>query len=317
MAGPIPISSLTESWRDYTQAAWDGRLEEAGVPTGLSRLDTAITGLRAGELTVLAAQSSVGKTSLSITMAIHACQNIVKRKKTAEETVLFFSLEMTDKMLLTNLVSQYSGVPMEFLRTPLSRQRHTEHTQEYMDKITKALKHIDDWPLLIDYETMTLDGIEQAVLDQSAIAKPRLIVIDYLQILAASTEHRDISVTVKRCKELAKSELCSVVLLSQLNRGVFDPINNPNSIPMLKDLKGSGDIENNADVVLFIYRPEYFLGANTPREEIGVAYIIVAKQRQGPRNLKLPFMFDSSTTRFMDAPAAKVQTLASMHKLEL
>jgi|WetSurMetagenome_2_1015567.scaffolds.fasta_scaffold29408_3 replicative DNA helicase len=232
-----------------------------GVPTGLTDLDKVISGLVPGDLIVIAARPSMGKTALATTMALNAAKR--------GHSILFFSLEMPNEQLLLRKVAQHTGVNLQHLRTGSLGEI------EWAEALA-GMETIYDLPIWID------DRSGMTVLDichQVRKVKPVLVFIDYLQLLrpAKREERRDLEIAAitLALKGLAKDLKIPVVLLCQLNRQVE---NRGIKKPMLSDLRESGAIEQDADVVLFPYREEVY---EPKPNNANVAEIIIAKHRNG------------------------------------
>lgn len=239
-----------------------------GLATGLNDLDRMTAGLQPGDLIVLAGRPSMGKTALSLNFARHAAVSLRKN-------VCVFSLEMASDRLVNRFISDLSGIHSERLRTGRL------YDQDW-DGLTAALGRLNDVGIYMD------DGVGITVNDLKARARRlhrqlddglQLIVIDYLQLIAtpggANNRANEIAEITRELKSLAKELKLPVVVLSQLNRGVE---NRPDKRPVMSDLRESGGIEQDADVIMFVYRDEYY---NEDSQYKGEAEIIIAKQRDG------------------------------------
>lgn len=318
--GPLPVGLIADGWFTNVKRVWDGSSETQQLSTGYIALDKVTGGLTPATLTIVAARPSVGKTSLAVSLARNVSKYLVG-VKTNEDTetnscVFFFSLEMSNLHLMNNIVSQESGVPMEFFRQ-MGVQRQKGARAAFKD-IDAALERIGSWPLLIDDEARTLSSITNRLRVMSALWTPRLIVVDYLQHMESENlgENRNNSMGVitRGLKAIAKAYDCPLILLSQLSRAAL--YGNEHQVPELQHLRDSGNIENDADNVWFLWRPEYGAANLTAPEERGVAYVLIAKQRQGPRLVKIPLLFHASTTRFIECPQALYNTLEANNRLD-
>ena len=290
----------------------DGGL--AGLSTGLIDLDKILGGLHPSDLVILAARPSMGKSSLAMNIAFHAARNyawepqVDGSKKTVNGGVVaFFSLEMSAEQLAMRLLAEVSGVPSD-------RVRKGEIDASEFGQVREAAIEIQDAPLYID----DTGGIPMAQLAARARRLKRtvgldLLVVDYLQLITAGSGKSDnrvqeVSLITQSLKALAKELSVPVVALSQLSRQVE---NREDKKPQLSDLRESGSIEQDADVVMFIYREAYYKSRTEPREGTPehltwqeemdqirhVAEVIIGKQRHGPiGNVKLHF--NENITKF-------------------
>ncbi|WP_111642765.1 replicative DNA helicase [Marinimicrobium alkaliphilum] len=238
-----------------------------GVTTGLADLDERTSGWQPGELIILAARPSMGKTALALNFVESALFS-------QKQPVLVFSMEMPSSALVMRMMSSVGRIDQ-------GRIRNGKLTEEDWPKLSAAVSKIKDRPLFID-DTPGLTPQEVRARTRRIAREhgnPSLIMIDYLQLMqvAGSTEGRtqEISEISRSLKALAKEFSCPVVALSQLNRGVEQ---RPNKRPMNSDLRESGAIEQDADVILFIYRDDYY---NEDSPDKGIAELILGKQRNG------------------------------------
>jgi len=266
--------------------------EEAitGLPTGFYEIDRMTSGLQPSDLIILAARPSMGKTAFSLSIAYNVG---LKEGK----TVAFFSLEMSKEQLITRLIAQDSGIPLHKIRDGYLRPDELKRVVEAGSRIEQASIYIDDTP-----------GI--SILEMRAKARRLksekgldLIIVDYLQLMRGikRTESRqqEVSEISRSLKALAKELNVPVIALSQLSRQVE---HRADKRPQLSDLRESGSIEQDADIVMFIHRPEVYKKNPEPEEE-GIAEIIIAKQRNGPTGtVKLAFI--KELTRFENTEEA-------------
>jgi len=290
----------------------DGGL--AGLSTGLLDLDQKIGGMHPSDLMILAARPSMGKTSLACNVAFDVARNYAwepqpdgSKKTVRGGVVAFFSLEMSAEQLAMRLLAEASGVSGD-------RLRKGEIDAMEFGRIRDAALEIQEAPLYID----ATGGITLAKLTARARRLKRmvgldLIIVDYLQLIttgAGGPDNRvqEVSMITQGLKALAKELNVPVMALSQLSRQVE---NREDKKPQLSDLRESGSIEQDADMVMFVYREEYYLSRLEPREGTeehfrwqeqmdqvkGLAELIIGKQRHGPiGNVKLSF--NSDTTKF-------------------
>ena len=239
-----------------------------GVPTGYHDLDDRTSGLQEGDLVIVAGRPSMGKTAFALNIAEHvAVDNHLP--------VAVFSMEMAGTQLAMRLLGSVGRLDQHKLRTG-------RLTDEDWNRLANAVGKLNDTPIHID-ETPALNALElraRARRLHRQYGKLGLIVVDYLQLMQASTqgENRatEISEISRSLKALAKELKVPVMALSQLNRGLEQ---RPNKRPIMSDLRESGAIEQDADLILFIYRDEVY---NEGTAEKGVAEIIIGKQRNGP-----------------------------------
>ncbi len=278
-----------------------------GVPTGLRDLDDKLGGLHKSDLVIIAGRPSMGKTALATNIAFNAAKKIQDEGK--KSSVAFFSLEMSSEQLSTRILAEQSRIKSNDIR----RGRISE---EQFDKFIETSKNISELPLFID-ET---PAISIAALSNRARRIKRtygldMIVVDYIQLMTAINSRKDgrvqeISEITQGLKALAKELSVPVLALSQLSRAVEQRDNNK---PQLADLRESGSIEQDADVVMFVYREAYYLERKEPRpatveyaewqakmsEVSNVAEIIVGKQRHGPTG-NVFLEFEAMFTKFKD-----------------
>ena len=259
-----------------------------GASTGYKDLDTKLQGLQDGDLIIVAARPSMGKTALSMNIV----ENFVLNKDILGG-VLVFSLEMPAESLTTRLLASNAKIDQQKVRSASMNQAD-------LKKFMESSSKLKDLPLYIDDSSMLSPMELRARARRIARQEPNglsLIVVDYLQLmqLPASQENRvnQISEISRSLKMLAKELNVPVVALSQLNRAVEQ---RPNKRPIMADLRDSGAIEQDADVILFIYRDEVY---NEDSEEGNKAEIIIGKQRNGPIG-KVNLTFLKEYTRFED-----------------
>ena len=259
-----------------------------GASTGYKDLDSKLQGLQDGDLIIVAARPSMGKTALSMNIV----ENFVLNKD-IHGGVLVFSLEMPAESLTTRLLASNAKIDQQKVRAASMNQAD-------LKKFMESSSKLKDLPLYIDDSSMLSPMELRARARRIARQEPNglsLIVVDYLQLMQipASQENRvnQISEISRSLKMLAKELNVPVVALSQLNRAVEQ---RPNKRPIMADLRDSGAIEQDADVILFIYRDEVY---NEDSEEGNKAEIIIGKQRNGPIG-KVNLTFLKEYTRFED-----------------
>jgi replicative DNA helicase len=283
---------------EMASAAYKNEEGIVGVPTGLRDLDDKLGGLHQSDLIIIAGRPSMGKTSLATNIAFNAAQKLQESGK--KSSIAFFSLEMSSEQLSTRIISEQARISSNDIR----RGRISD---EQFDKFLETSKNIAELPLYID-ET---PAISIAAMSNRARRIKRLfgldmVVVDYIQLMRGTTFNKDgrvqeISQITQGLKAIAKELAVPVVALSQLSRQVEQRDDHK---PQLSDLRESGSIEQDADVVMFVYREGYYLSRKEPREatvehaewqakmnEVAhLAQIIIGKQRHGPiGNITLEF----------------------------
>jgi replicative DNA helicase len=254
-----------------------------GIATGFADLDRQTAGLQPGDLVIVAGRPSMGKTAFALNVGEHVALHL-------KLPVAVFSMEMGATQLAMRLIGSVGRLPSQHLRTGRLQPDDWE-------RLSGALGRLNDAPVLID-ETPSLSAIEvrsRARRMMKQYGKLGLVIVDYLQLMQASTtgENRatEISEISRSMKALAKELKVPVMALSQLNRSLEQ---RPNKRPVMSDLRESGAIEQDADVILFIYRDEVY---NPDTQDKGVAEIIIGKQRNGPiGTVRLTFL--GEYTRF-------------------
>ena len=277
-----------------------------GVPTGLIDLDYKLGGLHKSDLLIIAGRPSMGKTALATNIAFNAAKKIQNDGR--KSTIAFFSLEMSSEQLSTRILAEQSRIKSNDIRTG-------KISEEQFDKFIETSKNISELPLYID-ET---PAISIAALSNRARRIKRLygldmVVVDYIQLMKASNFRegrvQEISEITQGLKALAKELSVPVLALSQLSRAVE---HRDDKKPQLSDLRESGSIEQDADVVMFVYREAYYLQGKEPRpatvehaewqakmNDIShLAEIIIGKQRHGPTG-NVMLEFEAMFTKFKD-----------------
>ena len=292
---------------EMASAAYKNEEGIVGVPTGLRDLDDKLGGLHQSDLIIIAGRPSMGKTSLATNIAFNAAQKLQDSGK--KSSIAFFSLEMSSEQLSTRIISEQARISSNDIR----RGRISD---EQFDKFLETSKNIAELPLYID-ET---PAISIAAMSNRARRIKRLfgldmIVVDYIQLMRGTTFNKDgrvqeISQITQGLKAIAKELAVPVVALSQLSRQVEQRDDHK---PQLADLRESGSIEQDADVVMFVYREGYYLQRKEPREatvehaewqakmnEVAhLAQIIIGKQRHGPIG-NVTLEFEERFTKFKD-----------------
>ena len=297
------IKNSSESARNLVIEA-KNRIEEiskreglSGISTGFQKLDKLTSGWQPSDLIIIAARPGMGKTALTLSMA----RNIAVMK---EIPVAFFSLEMSSVQLITRLISAETGLSSEKLRTGKLADHEWQQLNVKVTDLEKAPLYIDDTPSLSIFD---LRAKARRLASQNGI---KLIIVDYLQLMTAGSNNKlgnreqEISTISRNLKALSKELDLPVIALSQLSRAV--ETRGGTKRPMLSDLRESGAIEQDADIVSFIYRPEYYNidewddQDHTPAE--GQAELIIAKHRNGGLdNIRLKFISHLGKFEDMDS----------------
>ena len=273
------MDSLVVELLDRVTEMADNPNDITGVPTGFYDLDRMTSGFQAGDMIVLAARPSMGKTALAINIAEHVALN-------EGLPVAVFSMEMGASQLAVRIVGSIGRIDQTHLRTGKLTDEEWPRLTEAIERLRNISLHIDDTPGLTTSELRA-----NARRLSRTCGQLGLIVVDYLQLMSVSSSMSDenrataVGEISRGLKMLAKELKCPVIALSQLSRGVES---RTDKRPMMSDLRESGAIEQDADVIMFIYRDDYY---NKDSKEPGVAELIISKQRNGPTGtVKLAFL---------------------------
>ena len=309
--------SFTQSFLKFNQAL-DQTIEMAtlamkndqgivGVATGLTDLDEKLGGLHKSDLVILAGRPSMGKTALATNIAYNAAQNILKRQE--KSSIAFFSLEMSSEQLSTRILSEQARIKSDDIR-------RGKVTEEEVNRYIETSRNIYNLPLFID-ETpaITIATLSNRARRIKRLFGLSLVVVDYIQLMRAASNKnegrvQEISEITQGLKALAKELSVPVLALSQLSRAVEQ---RDDKQPQLADLRESGSIEQDADVVMFVYREAYYLERKQPKlgsiehaewqskmnDVNGLADIILGKQRHGPTGT-VKVEFEGIYTKFKD-----------------
>ncbi len=278
-----------------------------GVPTGLTDLDEKLGGLHKSDLVIIAGRPSMGKTALATNIAYYAAKQI--KENNEKSSVAFFSLEMSSEQLSTRILSEQAKIKSNDIR-------RGKATKEELDRYIETSRNIYELPLYID-ETpaITISTLRNRARRIKRLFGLSIIVVDYIQLMRTNSKKYDgrvqeISEITQGLKALAKELSVPVLALSQLSRAVEQ---RDDKIPQLSDLRESGSIEQDADVVLFVFREEYYLEKKQPKlgsiehaewqskmnDINGLADIIIGKQRHGPTG-NIHVAFEGMYTKFKD-----------------
>lgn len=283
--GIISLKELSEVAVAKYQALVEKKNAVTGVSSGFTDLDHLTAGFQPGELIVIAARPSMGKTAFMLNAASHIG---LEEKR----PVAFFSMEMGAEQLFHRLIGAYAEIDLSNLRSGFIH--HND-----VNKLTAAAGHLAEAPMYID-ETASLSigdlrNKARRLVHQYGV---KIIIIDYLQLMSSHGRFESKAVEVgeisKGLKSIARELSIPVVALSQLNRGVES---RTDKRPMMSDLRESGAIEQDADVIAFLYREDYYLRDKCPEDKRNVAEVIVSKNRNGPTG-QVFLRFDNKYTKF-------------------
>jgi len=303
----IKFESALKQTIEMAKSAYQNDEGIVGVPTGLTDLDARLGGMHKQDLIIIAGRPSMGKTALATNIAFHAAKNI--EKKGTKSTVAFFSLEMSSEQLSTRILSEQSKIRSNDIRRGKVSEKEFEQFIETSKNIFELPLYIDETPAI------TIAAISNRSRRIKRLFGLELIVVDYIQLMKSSGKKeynrvQEISEITQGLKALAKELNVPVLALSQLSRQVE---HRDNKKPQLSDLRESGSIEQDADVVMFVYREAYYLENKEPTlgsiehaewqqkmDEISrLADIIIGKQRHGPTGI-IKVEFEAMYTKFKD-----------------
>ena len=305
--GPKLFDDILSLTIDYAEKAYKKSDEVVGLKTGLNDFDKKIGGLHKSDLIIIAGRPSMGKTAFATNIASNICNKKINNKKT---NVLFFSLEMSSEQLATRILSEISQISSEGIRTGNLSKTDFEKIIKASEKLKELSLFIDDSPAL------TISSIRTRSRRLKRKHGLDLIIIDYLQLISGESKNlndnrvKEISDITRGLKAIAKELNIPVIALSQLSRKVEE---REEKRPQLADLRESGSIEQDADLVVFLYREEYYLARTEPPEGTekhvmwtskmekvhNIAEAIVAKHRHGPIS-RVKLHFSSTNTKFSD-----------------
>jgi replicative DNA helicase len=276
--------------KDILKTTWD-QIEQihkdqsvlSGVPSGFNDLDAKTGGFQKSDLIIIAARPGVGKTSLTLNIAQHASIQY-------KIPVAIFSLEMSEQQLVTRLLCSEASVDSYRLRTGLLKDAEWPRIAQAMGALSEAQIYIDDSPNLSVMEMRTKARRLKSANNLG------LIIVDYLQLMQGRNQEnrvQEVSDISRGLKSLARELQIPVIACSQLSR---EPEKRPDHRPQLSDLRESGTLEQDSDLVLFIYRDRFY-NDNVPEDKRNIAEIIIAKHRNGPTG-KLELLFIDEQTKF-------------------
>ena len=305
--GPKQFDNILSLTIDYAEKAYKKSSDVIGLKTGLNDFDKKIGGLHKSDLIIVAGRPSMGKTAFATNIASNICNGKNNDNKT---NVLFFSLEMSSEQLATRVISELSQISSEGIRTGNLSKTDFEKIIIASEQLKNLSLFIDDSPAL------TISSIRTRSRRLKRKFGLDLIIIDYLQLITGESKNsndnrvKEISDITRGLKAIAKELNIPVVALSQLSRKVEE---REEKRPQLADLRESGSIEQDADLVVFLYREEYYLARTEPPEGTekhamwtskmekvhNIAEAIVAKHRHGPIS-RVKLHFNATSTKFSD-----------------
>lgn len=268
--------------RDVLAREWESLHggHEPGIMTGFCDLDELTGGLHNGDLILLAARPSVGKTSMALSLAY----GLASRQR----PVLFFSIEMSRDQLAQRMLSMHTRIDLGKIRdhrVPLAD----------MDTLAEAFGVVSEFPIVLcDDATMTVAGMRARVMRHLQDYPGSVVIVDYLQLMIggkAENRVQEVSQISRGMKQLARDANVPLIALSQLSRAVEGRTSH---VPLLSDLRESGSLEQDADIVMFIYREELY---DQETDKKGIAELHIAKHRNGPIGV-IPLRFEPASTRF-------------------
>ncbi len=288
----VPVKQVLSEYYDRIEYLTRHQGELIGIPTGFVDLDKLLGGLQRSDMIILAARPSVGKTSLALSIAHNAAKEKYRKR------VAFFSLEMSNEQVVQRLISAETGIDSQRLRRGEIEEAEWGRFMKATSDLAETLLFIDDTPGISALELRTKARRLHAEVGID------LIVVDYLQLMRgdfrAENRVQEITAISRALKGLARELNVPLLALSQLSRGVES---RTDKRPILSDLRESGALEQDADVVIFIYRDEMY-NENTERKNI--ADIIVAKHRSGPTG-QVALYFKKALAKFYEAELRHTQ----------
>lgn len=286
----VPVNQIIKESIEIVDRLYNKKEKITGVPTGFSVLDDITAGFQSSDLIIIAGRPSMGKTSLALSIAEHAAIR-------AEKSIGIFSLEMSKAQLVLRMLSSQAYLDSHALRTGQLTEKDWVSLCTAADRLERAKIFIDDSGALT---VQQMRGKARRLMAEQGLD---LLIIDYLQLMQGRSDsesrQQEISDISRSLKGLAKELNIPVVALSQLSRAVE---NRTDKRPVLSDLRESGAIEQDADVVMFIYRDEVY---NPDTEEKGIAEILVRKHRNGPTGDRQLF-FQERYAKFTDLDLREV-----------
>lgn len=326
--GFVKIGDVVEQSVNIINRAMKNSENVIGISSGLDKLDKVLSGFHNSDLVILAGRPSMGKTAFAINFALNACKALITRHEkfgNGEErppTVGFFSLEMSAEQLGTRLLSIMSGIQSQALRTGNLKESEYNKLRKAHEETLDLRFYIDDTPAL------SISAIRTKARNLKRKHNLGILFIDYLQLIkgVSNKENRvmEVSEITQGLKAIAKELNIPIIALAQLSRAVESRVDKK---PMLSDLRESGSIEQDADVVMFLYREEYYLSRSAPlpgsdeydkwQEKINkvhnITEILVAKHRNGPIG-NVPVEYYTDYSKVTNLPPEREMELAQANR---
>ncbi len=285
--GIMPIQELVNIALSRLESMYNNKTHLVGISSGFVDFDRITSGLQPGELIVIAARPSMGKTAFTLNIASHVAMN-------SKIPVAFFSLEMGSEQLVHRLIGAEAQLDLTDLKRGVIQRDEFAQLVAAAGHLGEALLYIDESPILSIFEMR--NKCRRLALRNNI----KLVIIDYLQLMTGSDTYEnkasEVAEISRGLKSIARELKIPVIALSQLNRGVES---RTDKRPMMSDLRESGAIEQDADIIAFLYREEYYLRDKTPENKIGIAEVIIAKNRNGPTG-QFELRFLSNITKFIN-----------------
>lgn len=285
--GMLSIQELVSIALKRLEQMYNNKSSVVGISSGFQDLDRLTSGLQPGELIIVAARPSMGKTAFTLNIASHVAMQ-------SKIPVAFFSLEMGAEQLVHRLIGSEARLDLSNLRRGMVQRNEFAQLVAAAGQLGEAPLYIDETPAL------SIAEMRNKCRRMALRHDVKLVIVDYLQLMTGpegydnkATEVAEIS---KGLKSIARELKIPVIALSQLNRGVES---RTDKRPMMSDLRESGAIEQDADIIAFLYREEYYLRDKTPEDKLGIAEVIIAKNRNGPTG-QFELKFFNHITRFAD-----------------
>ena len=287
-SAPQNINKIMVQTLDRIQIRFEAKDNVTGLATGFKDLDDKTAGLQDSDFIVIAARPSIGKTSFAMNIAENAALELAK--KNSPKAILVFSMEMSAEQLVTRMMASLGRIELQRLRTGRLRDEDWSRITSTISMFSQTKLLIDDTPALSPLDMRT--RARRLAHEYEGLS---LIVVDYLQLMKVpgNKDNRvvEVSEISRSLKALAKELKVPVIALSQLNRSLES---RPNKRPVMSDIRESGSIEQDADLILFIYRDEVY---NDNTQDKNIAEVIIGKQRNGPLG-STRLRFDGHLTRF-------------------
>ncbi|MCR3906023.1 MAG: replicative DNA helicase [Tenericutes bacterium] len=281
------LADVIREVKEKTEKNRDKKGGITGLRTGFSNLDSLTSGLQPEELIILAARPSMGKSAMAMNLAI----NVAKRNKDGQAGVAIFSLEMSNEQLAARMLSSESNIENTKIKTGHLTSREWQFLEGGMQSLSKLNISFDD------SSAVTVAEIRAKCRKLSQEGKLDFVVIDYLQLIKgddrSGNRQEEVAKISRSLKQMARELKIPILALSQLSREVEK---REDKRPVLADLRESGSIEQDADIVMFLYRNDYYV--HNPENKTGEVELSIAKNRQGMAGIRLGFRFDTEFSRF-------------------